>query len=147
MKDGTVKREHSWPLPPELREEASVATRLLGKEYSPMIIRKSNTFGFPLYVGIICDLNLDDFDEAIFHAIGPVSLSESPSIQELRNVTGIISEYVKNWYNAKKEGSVEGVAVILYADKIFISSLWGDFMNHNMCRMELYQALNFMTQV
>lgn len=127
-----------------------VATRILGKEYSPMIIRKSNRFGFPLYVGLICDNNLDDLDNVIHMGIdSAISFGFDPalSIQNLRNFTGYLTEYVLKHYDNVKKGSVEGCAVVFYADKTFISSLWGDFMTHTMCRLEFYQALNFMTQV
>jgi len=135
--------------------EPKVATKLLGKEHSPMIIRKTNKFGFPLFVSLICDADLSNLDEIIMVSISNAiherfngeeeKVYENP--QNLRNLVGEISERIKKNYEKVKEGCVEGIAVILYADKCFISSLWGDFMNHGMCREELYFALNFMTGV
>lgn len=123
-------------------------TKLLDKHYSPLVIRKSNLYGFPLYVAIICDLNLDSLDKVILDACGEAETEfDMSSIQGLRNFVGRVSECITDHYNTKKVGCVEGIAVILYADKTCISSLWGDFMNHNMCRLELYTLLNFMTQV
>ena len=48
---------------------------------------------------------------------------------------------------ATKQKKVEACAVVAFADKGVISSLWGDFMTHEQCRLELFQLLNMTTQV
>ena len=138
-----------------MAKEAEVSTRILGKHYSPFIIRKTNKFGFPLYVGFICDYDMSDLDEVIEKLCAEViadsfdgseeEISANP--QALRNFAGELTDRFVKYYNKKHANCVEGVAVIFYADKMFISSLFGDFMNHAMCRQELYFALNFMTGV
>jgi len=139
----------------DMTKEAEVSTRILGKHYSPFIIRKTNKFGFPLFVGFICDYDMSDLDEVIEKLCvdtivdsfdGDEDLiAENP--QALRNFTGELTDRFVKYYNGKHKNCVEGVAVIFYADKTFVSSLFGDFMNHAMCRQELYFALNFMTGV
>jgi len=64
------------------------------------------------------------------------------SIQGMRNMAGALSEVLTNKYL-----KTEGCAVIVQADKMTISSLAGDFMNHSQCKNELYFLLNFGTQV
>jgi hypothetical protein len=135
--------------------EPEVSTVILGKHHSPFIIRKTNKFGFPLYVGLICDYDMKDLDEVIEKLCteviaddfdgDPDQIAENP--QALRNFTGELTDRFVKYYNSKHANCVEGVAIIFYADKMFISSLFGDFMNHAMCRQELYFALNFMTGV
>jgi len=135
--------------------EPKVSTVILGKHYSPFIIRKTNKFGFPLYVGLICDYDMSDLDAVIEKLCTEViaddfdgdqdQISENP--QNLRNFSGELTDRFVKYYNGKHANCVEGVAIIFYADKMFISSLFGDFMNHAMCRQELYFALNFMTGV
>jgi len=136
-------------------EQAKVSTRILGKHYSPLIIRKTNKFGFPLFVGFICDYDMSDLDEVIEKLCVDTIADEfggnedeiSLNPQRLRDFAGILTDRFVKYYNAKHANCVEGIAVIFYADKMFISSLFGDFMNHAMCRQELYFALNFMTGV
>lgn len=121
-------------------------TRLLNKHFSPAIIRKYNTLGFPLYIHMICDQDLSDLDQIVNEFINQVKLDDS-SIQEFRNFAGSLSEFIIKHYNEKKAGCVESVAVIFYADKMMISSLFGDVMNHAQCRNELYQSIMIMTQI
>jgi len=114
-------------------------TKLVGKEYSPLIIRRFST---PIltFVAIISDDNLDNLDSVVN---GFFDVAELPNtIQGMRNVAGKLSEIL-----VKSYPKTEGVAVILQADKMTISSLYGDFMNHEQCRLELYSLLNFATQV
>lgn len=139
----------------DMAKEAEVSTRILGKHYSPFIIRKTNKFGFPLFVGFICDYDMSDLDEIIEKlCVDTIADSFDGSEEEisvnpqaLRNFTGELTDRFVKYYNGKHKNCVEGVAVIFYADKTFVSSLFGDFMNHAMCRQELYFALNFMTGV
>jgi hypothetical protein len=44
------------------RDDSSTATRLLDKNWSPLIVRKYQMEGWPMYIGIICDANLNDLD-------------------------------------------------------------------------------------
>jgi len=113
-------------------------TKLVGKEYSPLIIRR---YSLPvlIFVALITDDNLDNLDDVVDKFF---SEPLPNTIQGMRNVAGeltacLIKEYPKT----------EGVAVIVQADKCTISSLAGDFMNHESCRIELYSLLNFATQV
>ena len=125
-------------------------TKLLEKEQSPLVIRKTNILGFPLYVALICDYDLCDLDTVICDAIDvAIAKNEnySQNVQTLRVFVGTMCDFIIHYYDNMRRGCVEGAAVIFYADKTFVSSLFGDFMTHGMCRFELYQALNFMTQV
>lgn len=123
-------------------QEAVLSVRLMDKHHSPMVIRKITKYGFPLYVGIITDDTLSDLDEAI---LGPLKKSEigaTRDLQILRDIVGGLSEHLLAHYPR-----TEGLAVILYADKAFISSLFGDFMTHHSCRTELFSLLNMSTGV
>jgi len=130
-------------------EDDKVATKLLDKSFSPMIIRKYTRIGFPLYVHLICDENLDNLDEIVHDCIDFCKENGilSNSIQSLRNFTGILGEKINEYYDNKKRGCVESLGIIFYADKMIISSLQGDCMNHNSCRQELYDSLLIMTQI
>jgi len=130
-------------------EDDKVSTKLLDKSFSPMIIRKYTRIGFPLYVHMICDENLDDLDIIVHDCIDFCRENNilSNSIQSLRNFTGILGEKINNHYDEKKRGCVESLGIIFYADKMIISSLQGDCMNHNSCRQELYDSLLIMTQI
>ena len=130
-------------------EDGNVATKLLDKNFSPMIIRKYTRLGFPLYVHMICDENLDDLDTIVHDCIDYCKSSGvlSNNIQSLRNFTGVLSDWINKHYDEKKRGCVESLAIIFYCDKMIISSLQGDCMNHNSCRYELYASLQLMTQI
>lgn len=112
-------------------------TRLVGKHYSPLVIRKYTRWGWPIYVALITDDDLSDLDSFVWDFMeenkdeGWVN-----NIQKVRNLAGAMVEALTEHY-----GKVEGVGVILYLDKTFISSLYGDFMIHNACRVELYGLL------
>lgn len=114
-------------------------TRLLGKEYSPLIIRR---YSMPvlMFVALISDHDLNNLDSVVDGYFKKKPLSES--IQGIRNSAGGLSEALY-----KKYPRTEGVAVILQADKCTVSSLAGDFMNHLACRVELYNLLTFATGV
>lgn len=121
-------------------------TRLLNKHFSPAIIRKYNTLGFPLYIHIICDQDLSDLDQVVNEFIDRIELNDN-NIQEFRDFAGSLSQTIIQHYNEKKSGCVESVGVIFYADKMMVSSLYGDVMNHAQCRNELYQSIMIMTQI
>jgi len=120
-------------------EKIKPHTKLVEKEKSPLIIRRYSTKAGILFVSVITDENLDNLDELVHRFLKPIS---AETIQECRNLTGNLSDFLLENYER-----AEGVAVVLYADKMLVSSLWGDFMSHDMCRSELYLALNFMTKV
>lgn len=114
-------------------------TQLIGKEYSPLIIRR---YSLPIltFVALITDDNLDSLDDVVNGFFDETKLPNT--IQGMRDVAGKLSEIL-----TEKYPKTEGAAVILQADKMTISSLAGDFMNHGQCKMELYFLLNFGTQV
>jgi len=127
--------------------DEKVSTRLLEKNYSPLIVRKYSCKNWPLFIGMICDVSLSDLDSTVLDIIEEADSLLVNDIQELRNFTGYMSEKITEHYHDIKRGSVEGVAVILYADKLFISSLTSDFMVHKSCKMELFQILNMMPHI
>lgn len=125
-------------------------TNLISKNYSPLFIRKLNIInGWPLYVSMIVDEDTGDIDDVInsvVRACQDSGLIEN-NLQSMRNFTGILSESLIAHYNNKKENCVEGVGILLAIDKAMISSLWGDYMNHAMCRSEFYSILNMMPHI
>lgn len=135
--------------PPSPADKEQPLTRLAGKHWSPLIIRKYTRWGPPIYVAIITDDNLDDLDRKVSEFLeGALPKDEDdkwtwpPSIQDQRDLAGGMTDFLVHHYN-----KCEGVAVILYADKMFTSSLHGDFMIHTSCRIELYGLLQMSTGV
>lgn len=125
------------------KPEEKVFTKLVDKHYSPLVIRKYTHYGFPIYIALITDNDLTDLDDVIIDYMekrkkeGWVN-----NIQTLRNLAGNLTEYLNDYYDR-----AEGVGVIFYVDKMFVSSLHGDFMNHTSCRIELYSLLTMSTGV
>lgn len=118
-------------------------TRLTEKAYSPLVIRKITKFGFPIYVALITDDDLNPLDAVVVDFIKlNIDLWKSDRIQDKRQLAGALCDALTVAFPA-----TEGVAVILYIDKTCISSLFGDFMNHGMCRSELYSLLVMGTAV
>jgi len=122
-----------------MNKKAEPRTRLIGKEYSPLIIRR---YSMPVlhFVSMISDHNLDDLDVVVHEYFKENPMLES--IQGIRNSAGGLSEALY-----KRYPRTEGVAIIIQADKMTVSSLSGDFMNHLACRVELYNLLTFITGV
>ena len=121
-------------------EKNKPITRVHGKEWSPLIIRR---YSLPMlaFVGLITDDNLGDLDNVVRGFLD----SKDPlpnDIQGMRNLAGELTELLCKTYRR-----TEGAAVVLQADKMTISSLAGDFMNHDACRIEFYGLLNFATGV
>ena len=114
-------------------------TNLISKNFSPLTVRKYNAVGmWPLWIGLIIDESLSDLD---FVVNGILEACEengmfANDIQQIRNITGILSEGIKIYYNGKKKNCVEGIAIALYVDKNFVQNFAGDFMNHTSCRIE-----------
>jgi hypothetical protein len=120
-----------------------VFTKLVDKHYSPLVIRKYTHWGFPIYVGLITDNDLTDLDDQVVKFMtANVKEGWVNNIQALRNMAGLMTETLNNIYP-----KTEGVAIVFYVDKCFISSLHGDFMNHESCRVEFYGLLNMSTGV
>jgi len=127
----------------------STATRLLDKNYSPMVVRKYQLEGWPLFVGLICDVSLSDLDDVFYAGVDEFKkeYGMKDDIQAMRNFTGYMSDYILKHYDNVKKGCVEGLAILYYIDKCFISSLFGDFMVHQSCKLELYQIINTLPHI
>jgi len=129
-------------------EKESVNTRLLEKSYSPLVVRKYQLREWPLFVGIICDISLNDLDHVVNVAEDEFEEQfKNEDIQTIRNFCGHLTNKIRDHYNMEKRNSVEGVAVLWYTDKCFVSSLSGDFMTHHGCKMELYQIINTLPHI
>jgi hypothetical protein len=125
------------------KDSKDVFTKLVDKHYSPLVIRKYTHWGFPIYVGMITDNDLSNLDEIV---VTFMKENEGEgwvnNIQKLRNLAGALTDHLNTVYE-----KTEGAAVVIYADKAFISSLHGDFMNHTSCRIEFYGLLQMSTGV
>ena len=130
-------------------DDSKVATRLLDKNYSPLVVRKYQLRGWPLFLGIICDCDLSDLDKVFYGIVDEFEeeLLEESDIQKIRNFTGVLSDRIIEYYGNIKRGSVEGVGIFYYVDKCAISSLWGDFMTHYSCRSEFYFIINTLPHI
>lgn len=118
-------------------------TRLTEKAHSPLLIRKYTKWGFPIYVGLITDDNLNELDKTVKAFMSEQhELWKSDRIQDKRTLAGLLTDFLAEAFERQ-----EGVAVVLFVDKCCISSLRGDFMNHAMCRDEFYSLLNMSTAV
>ena len=131
------------------RDDSSTATRLLDKNWSPLIVRKYQMEGWPLFISLICDANLNDLDEIVYkiHDEAVEFNFVDGTIQGGRNYCGYMSDKLKEHYDGIKRGCVEGVAVLWYIDKCFISSLYGDFMVHSSCKNELFMIINTLPHI
>jgi hypothetical protein len=118
-------------------DSKDVFTKLVDKHYSPLVIRKYTHWGFPIYIALITDDDLSNLDKVITDFM-KVNAKDGwvNNLQKLRNLAGALTEHLNILYE-----KAEGVGVIFYVDKAFISSLHGDFMNHTSCRIELYSLL------
>lgn len=118
-------------------------TSLRDKHSEPLIIRKYvRPFGFPVFVAMICGNDLSALDDSVNTYVREYWTKETRSIQQLRNFFGNLTEYLVEEYD-----KTEGCAVVAFADKLVVSSLWGDFMTHHQCRLELFSLLNMTTDV
>jgi hypothetical protein len=152
-KDGSTSENLNTPWNWDLREiqedenKPEPVTQLLEKNCAPMIIRKYQSFGWPLFVAIICDQDLSSLDDAVMYFVKKHNPKHLNGIQDIRDFCGGLSNYILQELNDKKFGSAEGVAVIAYWDKCVCSSLYGDFMTHTSCRIELFSLLNMLPHV
>jgi len=120
----------------------STFTKLVDKHYSPLVIRKYTHWGFPIYIALITDNDLTYLDNFVQLFMEENKRMWKNDIQSLRNMAGKFTESLNEHYE-----KAEGVGVIFYVDKMFISSLHGDFMNHTSCRIELYGLLQMSAHV
>jgi hypothetical protein len=132
-----------------VRDDSSTSTRLLDKNWSPLIVRKYQMEGWPMYIGIICDANLNDLDDSVYDIMEEAEALGflDGNIQGVRNTCGLLGDRLVEKYNQVKRGVAEGVIVCWYVDKMFCSSAYGDFMTHNKCAMEFYQILNTLPHI
>lgn len=118
-------------------KQEEVFTSLVNKHLSPLIIRKYTHWGFPIYIGLIVDEDLSNLDTVIVKFMKKhKDEGWVDNIQKIRNLSGELTEHLVETYETS-----EGVAVVFYVDKMFVSSLHGDFMNHTACRVEFYGLL------
>jgi len=131
------------------RDDSSTSTRLLDKNWSPLIVRKYQMEGWPMFIGMICDANLNDLDTVVYSIMEKAKELDflDGSIQGVRNTCGLLSDEIVKHYNAVKRGVTEGVIVCWYVDKMFCSSAYGDFMTHEKCAMEFYQIVNTLPHI
>jgi len=131
------------------RDDSSTATRLLDKNWSPLIVRKYQMEGWPMFIGIICDANLNDLDDVVYDTMEEVKEADflNGTIQGVRNTCGMLSDGIVDHYNKVKRGVAEGVIVCWYVDKMFCSSAYGDFMTHEKCASEFYHIVNTLPHI
>lgn len=105
--------------------------------------------GWPMYIGIICDANLNNLDDVVYDIMDEAENNAfvNGTIQGVRNTCGLLTDRIVSHYNMKKRGVSEGVIVCWYVDKMFCSSAYGDFMTHNKCAMEFYQIINTLPHI
>jgi len=131
------------------RDDSSTATRLLDKNWSPLIVRKYQMEGWPMFIGMICDANLNDLDDIVYNIMDKAKEMGfvDGTIQGVRNTCGLLGDEIVKHYNMIKQGVAEGVIVCWYVDKMFCSSAYGDFMTHNKCALEFYQIVNTLPHI
>ena len=139
-------KEWAKSVMPDDPMDLNTSTRLLDKNYSPLIVRKYQIHGWPLFVSLICDVSLSDLDKVVL-AYEKLMGKPTDDIQDIRNWCGKLSDYLCTYYNNIKHGSIEGVAIIWYVDKMFVSSLYGDFMVHASCKQELFAIINTLPHI
>jgi hypothetical protein len=131
------------------RDDSTTATRLLDKNWSPLIVRKYQMEGWPMYIGIICDANLNDLDTVVHSIMDEARANDfiNGTIQGIRNACGLLNEGIVKYYDNIKKGCAEGVIVCWYVDKMFCSAAFGDFMTHEKCAMEFYAIVNTLPHI
>ena len=131
------------------KDDSSTATRLLQKNWSPLIVRKYQMHGWPMFIGIICDANLNDLDSIVYDIMEKAEEMGfiDGTIQGGRNACGFLSDELVKHYNKIKRGVMEGNIVFWYQDKLAISSAYGDLMTHQKCAMEFYSILQMLPHI
>lgn len=131
------------------RDDSKVSTRLFDKNWSPLIVRKYQMQGWPLFVAILCDANLDNLDTVVYN-ISQQAEKEgftNGTIQGVRNYCGFLSDGIVKHYNLVKKGCVEGVLICWSVDKMWCSSAYGDMMTHNKCLNEVMLIINTLPHI
>ena len=105
-----ISEKDSTYVEPMGLDKVNTSTRLFGKHYSPLIVRKYQMEGWPLFVGLICDVSLSDLDKVVYEFAKPGKYLDD--IQWVRNFCGGLSDAIYKHYNNVKEGCVEGIAGI-----------------------------------
>lgn len=131
------------------RDDSSTATRLLDKQFSPLIVRKYQMEGWPLFIGIICDANLNDLDTVVYDITDEAKKLGfmDGNIQDIRNYCGFLNDRIVKHYNKVKRGCAEGVMVCFYCDKMWTSAAYGDLMVHEKCVSEFYHIVNTLPHI
>jgi hypothetical protein len=131
------------------RDDSSTNTRLLDKNWSPLIVRKYQYLGWPLFVAIICDANLNDLDTVVYNISDEAEKLgfTNGTIQGVRNYCGLLSDGIVKYYNSIKKGCTEGVLICWYVDKMWCSSAYGDIMTHNKCLNEVMLIINTLPHI
>ncbi|MCK5614683.1 hypothetical protein KAR91_73155 [Candidatus Pacearchaeota archaeon] len=131
------------------RDDSSTSTRLLDKNWSPLIVRKYQMEGWPLFIGIICDANLNDLDTLIYNLSDKAKEHGfmDGKIQSIRNYCGFLNQGIVDHYNEVKRGCCEGVMVCFYCDKMWTSAAYGDLMVHEKCVAEFYHIVNTLPHI
>ncbi len=131
------------------RDDSSTATRLLDKHWSPLIVRKYQMEGWPLFISLITDCNLNDLDKIVYdiHDEAVKLDFTDGKIQSVRNYCGFMTDGLVKYYNSIKRGSVEGILICWYVDKMWVSSAFGDLMQHEKCVNEVYHIINTLPHV
>lgn len=131
------------------RDDSHTVTRLLDKNWSPLLIRKTMVLGWPLFVAVICDANLNDLDQVIYDLTDQAKLNGflDGSIQGIRNYCGFLNDGIVNHYNSIKRGCMEGLLVFYYCDKCACDSAYGDAMVHSKCLNEIMFIINTLPHI
>jgi len=91
------------------RDDSSTATRLLDKNWSPLIVRKYQMEGWPMYIGIICDANLNDLDKYVYEIVDTL-FREVLTEEEVEYEVGdqVVKEIVKTKKRVPIKGFMDG---------------------------------------
>jgi len=131
------------------RDDSSTSTRLLDKHFSPLIVRKYQMEGWPLFIGIISDANLNDLDKIVYSITDEAKELGflDGNIQDIRNYCGFLNDRIVKYLDNLKRGCAEGVMVCFYCDKMWTSAAFGDLMVHEKCVLEFYQIVNTLPHI
>jgi len=131
------------------RDDSQTVTRLLDKNWSPLLVRKTMVEGWPLFCAIICDANLNDLDQVIYDLTDEAKKNDflNGSIQGIRNYCGFLNDGIVKHYNSIKRGCTEGVLIFYYVDKCACSAAYGDAMVHNKCLNEIMFIINTLPHI
>jgi len=92
-----------------VRDDSSTATRLLDKNWSPLIVRKYQMEGWPMYIGLICDANLNDLDTVVYDIVDTLFREVEVERQVEYEVEGEVkSETIKVQKRVPIKGFMDG---------------------------------------